>query len=39
VGAYAREGVLPAFAADPISNLDGLARAVRGQLLRGSSPG
>ena len=39
VGAYARRGILPAFAADPVSNLDYLARSVRGQLLRGSSPG
>src|SRR5579864_7950154 len=39
VGAYARRGILPAFAADPVSNLDDLARSVRGQLLRGSSPG
>src|ERR1700758_984164 len=39
VGAYARRGILPAFAADPVSNLDYLARSVRGQLLRGSSSG
>jgi FAD/FMN-containing dehydrogenase len=39
VGAYARRGILPAFAADPVSNLEDLARSVRGQLLRGSSPG
>jgi hypothetical protein len=39
VGAYARRGILPAFAADPVPNLDDLARSVRGQLLRGSSPG
>ena len=31
--------ILPAFAADPVPNLDDLARSVRGQLLRGSSPG
>jgi hypothetical protein len=39
VGAYARRGILPAFAADPVSNLDDLARSVRGQLLRRNSPG
>lgn len=33
-------GMMPAHAAiDPISNLDDLARNVRGRLLRGSSPG
>jgi len=38
--AYAHRGMLPAFAAaDPVSNLDDLARSVRGQLLRASSPG
>src|SRR5579864_1615626 len=39
VGAYARRGILPAFAADSASNLDDLARSVRGQLLRGGSSG
>ena len=40
LGAYAHLGMLPAFAAsDPASNLDDLARSVRGRLLRGSSPG
>ena len=39
VGAYARRGILPAFAADSVSNLDDLARSVRGQLLRGGSAG
>jgi hypothetical protein len=37
VGAHACRGILPAFAA--VSKLDDLARGVRGQLLRGSSPG
>ena len=33
-------GRLPALAADdPVSNLDDLARVVRGRMLRGSSPG
>jgi len=40
LGAYAYRGMLPAFAvADPVSNLDDLARSVRGRLLRGTSPG
>lgn len=40
LGAYAHRGLLPAFAAtDPGSNLDDLARSVRGRLLRGSAPG
>ncbi|MBV8146051.1 MAG: FAD-binding oxidoreductase [Gammaproteobacteria bacterium] len=38
--ACAQRGILPAFAAaDPVSNLDDLARSVHGRLLRGSSPG
>jgi hypothetical protein len=39
MGAYARRGILPAFAADPVCNLDDLARSVRGRLLRRNSPG
>jgi FAD/FMN-containing dehydrogenase len=39
VGTYAREGIPPTFAADRVSNLDDLARNLRGQLLRASSPG
>jgi FAD/FMN-containing dehydrogenase len=40
LGAYGQQGVPPAFAAsDPASNLDDRARAVRGRLLRASSPG
>ena len=40
LGACAHRSVPPAFtAADPASDLDDLARRVRGRLLRGSSPG
>jgi FAD/FMN-containing dehydrogenase len=40
LGAYAHPGVPPAYAAaDPASELDDLARRVKGRLLRGSSPG
>ena len=40
VGAYALRGMPRAIAAaDPVSNLDDLARSVRGRLLRASSPG
>src|ERR1700747_1343284 len=39
LAAYAQRGMLPPFAAaDPVSNLDDLARSVRGRFLRGSSP-
>jgi hypothetical protein len=39
LGAFARPSMLPGSAADSVSNLDDLARSVRGRLLRGSSPG
>lgn len=40
LGACANRRMLPAYAAvDPASDLDNLARGVRGRLLRGSSPG
>jgi FAD/FMN-containing dehydrogenase len=40
LGAYAYRGMLPALAApDPASNLDELARSVRGRLVRASSSG
>ncbi len=39
LAACAPRGIVPAFAAtDPVSNLDDLARSVRGRLLRASSP-
>lgn len=39
LGAFAHPSTLPAFAADSDSNLDDLARSVRGRLLRRRSPG
>lgn len=39
LGAFAHPSTLPAFAADSASDLDDLARSVRGRLLRGRSPG
>ena len=39
LGAFAHPSTLPAFAADSVSNLDDLARSVRGRLLRRRSPG
>ena len=40
LGAFAHRAMLSAHAAaDPLANLDDLARSIRGRLLRGSSPG
>src|ERR1700746_1552243 len=39
LGAFAHPSTLPAFAADSVSNLDDLARSVRGRLLRERSLG